>query len=84
MTKLPASVGIATTGDAATTGASPGVTTAAIPAVVVVVRDAVISARNVEPVVEETASVVSAAGEDVTGIAIRDRANCLSRRKACA
>ncbi|PAW66189.1 MAG: hypothetical protein B9S38_14040 [Verrucomicrobiia bacterium Tous-C4TDCM] len=85
MTKLPASVGIATTGDVGMTGANRCVTTAAILVVVAVVQDAVNSARSVEPVVEEEiASVVSAVVGDVTGIAIPDHANCRSRRRACA
>ncbi len=86
MTKLPASVGIATTGDVGMTGANRCVTTAVILVVVVaVVQDAVNSARSVEPVVEEEiASVVSAVVGDATGIAIPDHANCRSRRKACA
>ncbi len=87
MTKLPASVGIATTGDVGMTGANRCVTTAAILVVVAVavVQDAVNSARSVEPVVEEEiASVVSAVVGDVTGIAIPDHANCRSLRRACA
>lgn len=89
MTKLPASGEIATTGDVGMTGANRGVTTAAIlgvvAAAVVAVQDAVISARNAEPVVAEgIASVVSAAAEAVTGIGIRVRANCRSQRKASA
>lgn len=84
-TKLPASVGIAMTGDVVTTvgnrGVTTVVTTGAIPAAVA--RDAVNSARSAEPVAGEIATVVSAA---VAGIAtaIRVRANCRSRRKACA
>ena len=83
-TKLPASVGIAMTGDVGTTGVNRGATTAAIPAVVVaaVVRDAVTSARSVEAV--EIASVASAAAGDATAIASPDLANFRSRRKACA
>lgn len=87
MTKLPASVGITTTGDVGTTGANRGEMTAAILVAVVaaVVQDAVISARSAGRVVAEAiASVVSAAEEAVTGIAIPARANCLSRRKECA
>jgi hypothetical protein len=89
-TKLPASVGIATTGDVGTTGGNRGVMTAAIlvvAAVAVAGRDAenfVLSAVAAE--VAEIAIVVSAAVvvADVTGIAIPDLANCPSRRKACA
>jgi len=89
MTKLPASVGITTTGDVGMTGANRGEMTAAILVAVVaaVVQDAVISARSAGRVVAEAiASVVSAAEEEeaVTGIAIPARANCLSRRKECA
>ena len=86
MTKLPASVGITTTGDVGMTGANRGEMTAAIlVAVVAVVQDAVISARSAGRVVAEAiASVASAAEEAVTGIAIPVRANCLSRRKECA
>ena len=91
MTKLPASVGITSTGDVGTTGANRGEMTAAIlvavAAAVAVVQDAVISARSAGRVVAEAiASVVSAAAaeEAVTGIAIPARANCLSRRKECA
>ena len=88
MTKLPASVAIATTGDVGTTGANHGATTDAIPAVVVVVavvvRDVVIFARSAVAVAVGTATVDSAAEAAVTGIAIPDRASCRSRRKACA
>ena len=91
-TKLPASVGIATTGDVGTTGGNRGVMTAAttgvIPAVAVAVaaeRDAVTSVRNAVVVGAEIATVGSAVVvADVTGIAIPGRANCRSRRKACA
>jgi hypothetical protein len=84
-TKLPASVGIAMTGDVGTTGVNRGATTAAIPvAVAVAVRDAVTSVRSAEVVAAEIASVVSAAAGDATVIAIPDRANFRSRRKACA
>ena len=88
MTKLPASVGITTTGDVGMTGANRGEMTAAILVAVVaaVVQDAVISARSAGRVAAAIASVVSAAEEEeaVTGIAIPARANCLSRRKECA
>ena len=88
MTKLPASVGIATTGDVGMTGENRCVTTGAIPAAAVVVVaavDAVISVRSAErEVVEGIASVGSAAAEAVTVIAIPVLANCRSRRKACA
>lgn len=89
-TKLPASVGIATTGDVGTTGGNRGVMTAAttgvIPAVAVAAeRDAVTSVRNAVVVGAEIATVGSAVVvADVTGIAIPGRANCRSRRKACA
>jgi hypothetical protein len=87
MTKLPASVGITTTGDVGMTGANRGEMTAAILVAVAaaVVQDAVISARSAGRVVAEAiASVVSAAEAAVTGIAIPARANCLSLRKECA
>lgn len=94
-TKLPASVGIATTGDVGTTGGSPGVMTAAttgvipaaVEAAVAVARDAVNSVRSAAVVVAEIAIVVLAAVEEaviVIVIAIPGRANCRSRRKACA
>lgn len=85
-TKLPASVGIATTGDVGTTGGSPGAMIAAIRevAVEVQVADAVNSVRSGELVAGEIANVVSAAVVVGTGIAIPGRANCRSRRKACA
>lgn len=83
MTKLPASVGIATTGDVGMTGGNRGAMIAGILAAVAVAveRGAVTSARSVA-VVAEIAIGVSAAA-DVTGIAIPDRVNCRSRRKAC-
>jgi hypothetical protein len=85
-TKLPASVGIATTGDVGTTGVNRGAMTAAIHvvAVVAVVADAVNSVRSGELVAGEIASVASVVEAVVTAIAIPGRASCRSRRKACA
>lgn len=87
-TKLPASVGIATTGDVGTTGANRGVTTAGtrVAEVAVVAQDVVnfVHSAEAEAVAAEIASVVSAAVADATGIAIPDLVSCRSRRKACA
>ena len=87
-TKLPASVGIATTGDVGTTGVNRGAMTAAIHvvavAVVAVVADAVNSVRSGELVAGEIASVASVVEAVVTAIAIPGRASCRSRRKGCA
>ena len=83
-TKLPASVGIATTGDVGTTGVNRGAMTAAIHVVAVVVADAVNSVRSGELVAGEIASVASVVEAVVTAIAIPGRASCRSRRKACA
>lgn len=80
-TRLPASVGIATTGDVGTTGVNRGATTAGTR---VAVEGVVNFVRSAEAVAAEIASVVSVAVADVTGTAIPDRANCRSRRKACA
>lgn len=87
-TKLRASVGTATTGNVGTTGANRGATTAGIlaAAAAAVERDAETSARSAEVEAEaaEIVTGVSAAVADATGIAIPGRANCRSRRKACA
>ena len=88
-TKLPASVGIATTGDVGTTGVNRGAMTAAIHVVVAVVAvvavaDAVNFVRSGELVAGEIASVASVVEAVVTAIAIPGRASCRSRRKACA
>lgn len=86
-TKLPASVGIATTGDVGTTGVNRGAMTAAIHVVavaVVAVADAVNSVRSGELVAGEIASVASVVEAVVTAIAIPGRASCRSRRKGCA
>lgn len=87
MTRLPASVGIATTGDVGTTGVNRGAMTAGTRvavAVAVAVEGVVSFVRSAEAVAGEIASVVSVAVAVVTGTAIPDLANCRSRRKACA
>lgn len=84
MTRLPASVGIATTGDVGMTGVNRGATTAGTRVAAAVVEGVVNFVRSAEAEAVEIASVVSAAVVVVTGTAIPGRANCRSRRKACA